>query len=379
MTHPENDGADTTSIESDKLDTSNDAITHELEKNDDKTSVAPKKNKMKKIIFGVAVVLILFGFANWHVVYNAPNSESALRTKLVQMLPFPVAYVNEDWVLLRDFEANIASAKFFLSQQGAGLNLGQLPSMDQLRQNELDRLVNFHLKKQIATERGVTLSSDDVNAYFDNEILPQAPGGIAEVEETLRKLYNWSVDDFKKNILEEVVLDDQLQKTIQNDETTANAVRDRAQKLRDEIVNSDKPFSDFASENSDDTASAVDGGMLGYFGRGEMVPEFENAAFVLEVGAVSEIVKTQYGYHIIKVTNKDTEGDRVEARHILLSFPTPNSLVEEKRNVSTIKTFLPRYSTIEEIATPVIEDTLPPSDVDTAPETTTNENINTEN
>ncbi|MEY4668863.1 MAG: Foldase protein PrsA 2 [Pseudomonadota bacterium] len=70
-------------------------------------------------------------------------------------------------------------------------------------------------------------------------------------------------------------------------------------KLRTSAPGAD--FSKIAAETSDDTASKVDGGNLGAFQRGMMVPEFEKAAFELKVGEISEPVKTQYGYHIIKV------------------------------------------------------------------------------
>ena len=51
---------------------------------------------------------------------------------------------------------------------------------------------------------------------------------------------------------------------------------------------------------STDSGSAKRDGSLGYFGRGKMVKEFENAAFALQTGEISEPIKTQYGYHIIK-------------------------------------------------------------------------------
>lgn len=51
--------------------------------------------------------------------------------------------------------------------------------------------------------------------------------------------------------------------------------------------------------------SGKNGGDLGYFGKGDMVPSFENAAFDLPIGKVSEPVKTQFGWHLIKVTDKE--------------------------------------------------------------------------
>ena len=86
----------------------------------------------------------------------------------------------------------------------------------------------------------------------------------------------------------------------------ATSEQDKAAAIRAQEVytKTSKPgadFSNLAAEYSDDTASKVEGGDLGLFERGMMVPEFEKAAFSLKVGQVSEPVKTNYGYHIIKV------------------------------------------------------------------------------
>jgi peptidyl-prolyl cis-trans isomerase C len=79
-------------------------------------------------------------------------------------------------------------------------------------------------------------------------------------------------------------------------EEEANAVRKQLNKGGD--------FAKIAKEKSLDSGSAKNGGDLGFFSRGQMVPEFERAAFSLNVGEVSNPVKTQFGYHIIKVTDK---------------------------------------------------------------------------
>ena len=69
--------------------------------------------------------------------------------------------------------------------------------------------------------------------------------------------------------------------------------------ILDKIKQGEK-FGKLAKELSIDSGSAKRDGNLGYFGRGKMVKEFETVAFSLEVGKISEPVKTQYGYHIIK-------------------------------------------------------------------------------
>ena len=69
--------------------------------------------------------------------------------------------------------------------------------------------------------------------------------------------------------------------------------------ILDKIKKGEK-FGKLARELSIDTGSAKRDGNLGFFGRGKMVKEFETAAFNLQVGQISEPIKTQYGYHIIK-------------------------------------------------------------------------------
>lgn len=73
------------------------------------------------------------------------------------------------------------------------------------------------------------------------------------------------------------------------------------QEIMDKL-NKGGDFGDLAKEYSTDTGSGANGGSLGEFERGQMVPEFEQAAFSLEVDEISEPVQSQFGYHIIKVT-----------------------------------------------------------------------------
>ena len=89
------------------------------------------------------------------------------------------------------------------------------------------------------------------------------------------------------------------------DETKAKKKSDLAG-LREEIL-AGGSFETLAAEHSD-CPSSQQGGSLGTFGRGQMVPEYEETAFDMPVGDISELVETQFGYHLIKVTDRQAEG-----------------------------------------------------------------------
>ena len=88
-------------------------------------------------------------------------------------------------------------------------------------------------------------------------------------------------------------------------------VKDEAQarEIRDQLKADPSKFAEIAKEKSTDKTSGAKGGDLGMFGQGRMVPEFERAAFALKPNEISDIVKTQYGYHIILVVERK-EGER---------------------------------------------------------------------
>lgn len=108
------------------------------------------------------------------------------------------------------------------------------------------------------------------------------------------------------------------------DEADILAVKERLQEFKKRIQNGER-FATLAALYSEDEGTASKGGKLGYVGRGDLVPEFAAVAFRLEKGQISRIVKSEYGYHIIKLI--DRKGEKINCRHILLK---PQVKMEEK-------------------------------------------------
>lgn len=104
--------------------------------------------------------------------------------------------------------------------------------------------------------------------------------------------------------------------TSSDEQVYRNELRD----IKKRIQSGESTFAEEAAIESDDEGSAERGGDLGWFGRGQMVPAFEQKAFVMEPDTISDPVKSRFGYHLIKVEDREMEGDsvvRVKARHIL--------------------------------------------------------------
>lgn len=107
------------------------------------------------------------------------------------------------------------------------------------------------------------------------------------------------------------------------------AVKDRLYQMRKRILDGER-FSTLALLYSEDQVSAKKGGELGFQGRGELVPEFEVAAFNLRDGEISEVVETEYGFHIIQMIER--RGDYVNVRHILLTVKVAAEALETAYN-----------------------------------------------
>ncbi len=123
--------------------------------------------------------------------------------------------------------------------------------------------------------------------------------GVDDTES--RAFYDQNTDMFKRP--EQVQARHILIKTAEDFTAEQKAeARGKIDAVRQKVMDGAE-FSALASEYSEGPSSAK-GGDLGYFSRGQMVKPFEDAAFALETGSVSEVVETQFGYHIIKVTDR---------------------------------------------------------------------------
>ena len=209
-----------------------------------------------------------------------------------------------------------------------------LSSLDQsaivsFKKNILNQLIDYELLYQQAQKEKVKISNDEINLEIDkikdNFSSPEEFDGALKANNiTLTQLK----EDIKRQLIINKVLaeirsqvsisdEDLLEYYNENKESLIEPeqvharhilvkTEEEANTLLLQIKEGLADFSELAKEKSTDS-SAPSGGDLGFFTRGRMVKEFEDAAFSLEPGEISDVVQTQFGYHIIKCEEKKEE------------------------------------------------------------------------
>jgi peptidyl-prolyl cis-trans isomerase C len=249
-----------------------------------------------------------------------------------QQLPAVVARVNGESIPRADFERAV---KVLEARAG-----GQVPAdrRDEILRNVLDQLVTYHVLTQEAHKRHLDATDQEVQqrvsevrkqfpteqafsaalkqrgmdpGQFEKDLrnditvnkLMQAEASTATLvgEQDAKDFYDKNPDKFKQP---EQVRASHIFKRIPQgaDAKTKATIRSSLEPVLKQ-VKAGADFAELAKKNSED-GSAAAGGDLNYFGPGQMVPEFEKAAFQLKPGGTSGIVESQFGFHIIKVTDR---------------------------------------------------------------------------
>jgi foldase protein PrsA len=200
---------------------------------------------------------------------------------------------------------------------------------DVAREKLLDMLIDEKLQMKKAAELGITVTDDEVNAevekakkYFDsedkfNEFLKGQSMDLDYFKQSVKKelTVNKLTDKLAGNI---AVTDEEVKAyydTHQNEFMSVKAshilldTKEEAEKMLVR-VKAGENFGELAKQNSKDPSAKENSGDLDYFRHGDMVEPFEKAAFALKPGEISEIVQTDFGFHIIKV--EDSKLDKFE-------------------------------------------------------------------
>ena len=125
-------------------------------------------------------------------------------------------------------------------------------------------------------------------------------------------------------------------KLVKPSDESLTAAYEKASAILEQIKNG-ADFEKLAQQYSDDKASAKRGGELGMISRGDFVTEFETAAFQLKDGEISDIVQTQFGFHIIQMIER--RGEKIRTRHILIQvLPTPEDEQRVIKELNELRT-----------------------------------------
>jgi len=275
------------------------------------------------ILFIFIGILVVFGIGiykfQWHDKYTM---------KIAKIVPYPVALVNFRPISYFQYQDNLESIKHFYQTR----EHEDFQEKD-TKKGIINRMIENSLLEQIAKSKGIMLSQEEIKKEEEEIIL--ASGTKEQVIESIRTFYNWDLEDYRKQIIIPSLLKQKIQEIVCFDDSLPKnkEAKQKAEEVLRKVKGKGANFSLLAQEYSE-CPSASQGGDLSWFSQGQMVKQFEDAAFSLKPGEISDTVHTIYGYHIIKV--EEREDDRIRARHILIKGIDFGEWLSEQKSKANI-------------------------------------------
>jgi len=246
-----------------------------------------------------------------------PLAESPVETATAVPALGAAAVVNGQPIALAEYETQAQVAlDYYLQQPGVDpeSESGKI-ALAQLSRQVLDWMIDQVLIEQAATREGIS-----IDAEVDAEAQKMRSEDEARFDQWLAA-NGMTMESFKRRLRSEMMAAALSERVASNIPTHVEQVRashillstqDEADQVL-ALLEAGGDFAELARAHSLDGSNAEKGGDLGFFPRGLMAPEFEDAAFSLEVGETSGVVKTGFGYHILQVSEKDPSREVPEA------------------------------------------------------------------
>lgn len=200
--------------------------------------------------------------------------------------------------------------KTILDKVGSKSRFDELLKQNNISQSQFkkDLSEEVKIKKLIGTISTVKVSEADAKKFYSQNL---SKFKFPDKVRASHILISANPEEIKQKILSDPASKKMSKEEIQAKVDSELAVkREKAEKILAEVKKNPKDFEKIAKENSDDTASAKQGGDLGFFSRQEMVEPFAKAAFAQKPNTISDIVQSPYGYHIILVKDRMSAGQQ---------------------------------------------------------------------
>jgi len=287
----------------------------------EKTKDNKSSKKRKKYFWPIVIVLILvflvFMFLSSGMLAYKYGVSNPYLQKVVSQIPYPAAIVNYETVGLSRYYEEVKAVEDMVKNQGKELTPEVKKS---IREDVIEKLIHDEIIYQLAKEYGVEVTEEEINSEKE-KMIEQLGVSREEADKKLQELYGWDFDTFFEKIVVSSFYQQKVREAFFESEKIQNETKERAQEILEKVKAGEKTFEEIAREYSDDERFSQLGGEVGWVTKGNMPPELETAAFSMKKGDISDLIKTEQGYHIIKIEDKKEDDSEVFIRDIFISYP----------------------------------------------------------
>ena len=304
--------------------------------------IYPLQHSKHKVVIITTTLFVtsILAFTTYCVValYKVESTSSFLY-RVTQVVPLPVARTGSRFISYENYLFELRHyIHYYETQQKIGFTTESgKQQLDDYKKRSLDKVINDALIKQIASDKSINVTEQELDAQIQVSRSQNRLGGSTRVfEDVIKEYYGWSLGDFRRSLRSQML------------EEKVNASLDTEAKTKmDTVMSAIKSggvFADLAKQYSDDEPSKAVGGDFGVIDKTNTAASAQTieTLFRLTVGDTAEPIIISYGtgyaYEIIK--SIEVSGDKVKGSHIIISLKDINTFLNDKKDKQPTRRYI---------------------------------------
>ncbi|MBU1130610.1 peptidylprolyl isomerase [Patescibacteria group bacterium] len=253
--------------------------------------------KLAYILIKATALSFIFLFILTTIGIYLAGWQSGWVQTVVRFIPYPAAYIDGDFVTINDFLNDTSALESYLQRN----NLNFTPT--EVRDLAMEKLIEKEVIKQLASQSKITVTDQEIETLLaEPNLSPLSP---EDLDQLVEGLYGWNFTTYIDKVIKPLILAKRLEDDF--NQTSGNLdIKQAMEVYYNQLIAQPEDFEKIALEVNEDKTQAL-AGDLGWLKLGDLSLELEFVLLNLDNSQISKVIETDFGYHIIKLTERLTD------------------------------------------------------------------------